>query len=294
MIPRRHEEETETMASFGLMLHAERGVDLARRAVDWLAERDHEVRLTAPDADRLGYPDLAVEINRLTPGLDLLISLGGDGTMLRSVALAAPENVPVMGVNLGQLGYLTQVEPAGLTVALKRFLSGAFTIEDRHRLAAVIERAGEPPVEVAALNEVVVEKSMMGRTVRLAVDLDGKHFTEYVCDGLILATATGSTAYAFSVRGPIIDPRHRAILLAPVAPHMLFDRSLVLQPDCQVEVRVVGERSAGVSVDGARAGSLNEGDVVRASMSPQPARLVTFGGLHFHSVLRSKFGLAER
>lgn len=282
------------MASFGLIVHAERGVDIARRAIEWLEERDHEVRLLEEDAGRLGHPDLAVDQTRLTPGLDLLISLGGDGTMLRSVALAAAGDVPVMGVNLGQLGYLTQVEPAGLTVALKRFLSGAFTIEDRHRLTAVVNRTDGASVTFEALNEVVVEKSMTGRTVRLAVELDGKHFTDYVCDGLILATATGSTAYAFSVRGPIIDPRHRAILLTPVAPHMLFDRSMVLQPDCQITVTVVSDRRAGVSVDGRQEGALQEGDVVRATMSHHPARLVAFGGLHFHSVLRSKFGLSER
>lgn len=282
------------MASFGFVVHSDRGEDIALRAVDWLAERGHEVRLTDEDAARLDRADLAVGSTRLTSGLDLLISLGGDGTMLRSVGLAAPENVPVMGVNLGQLGYLTQVEPAGLTIALKRFLSGAFTVEDRHRLSAVVERSDGSSEHFEALNEVVVEKSMMGRTVRLAVELDGKHFTDYVCDGLILATATGSTAYAFSVRGPIIDPRHRAILLAPVAPHMLFDRSLVLQPDCKIEVTVSSDRDAGFSVDGLQGGPLTEGDVVRATMSPQPARLVSFGGLHFHSVLRSKFGLSER
>lgn len=282
------------MAAFGLIVHTGRGLDLARGAIEWLRQRDHDVRLGEHEAVLLGFPELAVESDKLASGLDLLVSLGGDGTMLRSVELAAPDDVPVMGVNLGQLGYLTQVEPAGLTVALKRFLSGSFTIEDRHRVRATVERHGRAPLVFDALNEVVVEKSMMGRTVRLQVDLDGRHFTDYVCDGLILSTPTGSTAYAFSVRGPIIDPRHRAVLLTPVAPHMLFDRSMVLQPDGVVTVTVVSDRAAGVSVDGRSEGALEPGDVVRVTMSPQPARLVTFGGSDFHSVLRSKFGLSTR
>lgn len=282
------------MASFGLIVNTDKGIELARGAIDWLRQRDHEVRLTEEEAHLLGHSDLAVEADKLTSGLDLLLSLGGDGTMLRSVELAAPDDVPVMGVNLGQLGYLTQVEPSGLTVALKRFLSGSYTIEDRHRVRATVERRGRKPVVFDALNEIVVEKSMMGRTVRLEVELDGRPFTDYVCDGLILATATGSTAYAFSVRGPIIDPRHRAILMTPVAAHMLFDRAMVLQPDGIVTVTVAPDRGAGLSVDGRSEGALESGDVVRCTMSPQPARLVTFGGSDFHSVLRSKFGLSTR
>lgn len=282
------------MAAFGMIVHTGRATALATGAIDWLVQRGHEVRLVNDQAETLGHPDLGVDAAELASGLDLVISLGGDGTMLRSVELATRADVPVMGVNLGQLGYLTQVEPSGLNVALKRFLAGSFTIEDRHRVRATVERKGNGPVVFDALNEVVVEKSTMGRTVRLSVELDGRHFTDYVCDGLILATATGSTAYAFSVRGPIIDPRHRAILMAPVAPHMLFDRSLVLQPDGEVTVTVAADRGAGLSVDGRSEGTLEPGDVVRCTMSPRPARLVTFGGSDFHSVLRSKFGLSTR
>lgn len=282
------------MSSFGLVLHSERAYDLARDAIDWLTERGHEVRLSSADAAAIGHPDLGVPEPKLAAGLDLLLSLGGDGTMLLAVDLAAPEGVPVLGINLGELGYLTEVEPGGLRMALKRFLAGSYTIEPRLRLEVAVQRASEPPERFEALNEAVIEKSVMGHTVRLDVELDGRPFTSYVSDGLILATPTGSTAYAFSVRGPIIDPRHRAVLLTPVAPHMLFDRSLILQPDCLVKVTVAGRRSAGVSIDGRNAAALDPGDVITCTGSPQPARLVTFGARDFHSVLRSKFGLSER
>lgn len=282
------------MSAFGLVMHRARAAELAGGAIDWLLERGHEVRLESGDAIALGRPELGVDVDKLAVGLDLVLSLGGDGTMLRAVDLAAADDVPVLGVNLGQLGYLTEVEPAGIRMALKRFLAGSYTIEERLRLDVSVHRGGSEPERTEALNEVVVEKSQMGRTVRLDVELDGRPFTSYVCDGLLLATPTGSTAYAFSVRGPIIDPRHRAILMAPVAAHMLFDRSLVLQPDCRITVTVAGDRAAGVSVDGRAGEPLEPGDVVQCTGSPRPARIVTFGGHDFHAVLREKFGLIQR
>lgn len=282
------------MSSIGLVIHRGRATELALDAIDWLTERGHEVRLVDDEADHVGRSDLGVPETGLAAGLDLVVSLGGDGTMLRAVDLAAPEGVPVLGVNLGQLGYLTEVEPDGLRMALKRFLAGSYSLEDRLRLTATVRRRNEDPVVTEALNEVVVEKSMMGHTVRLDVELDGRPFTSYVSDGLILATPTGSTAYAFSVRGPIIDPRHRAVLMSPVAAHMLFDRSLVLQPDCAVRVTVGGDRHAGVSVDGRTGIPLAPGDTIECTGSEHPARLVTFGTSNFHAVLRSKFGLTSR
>ena len=281
------------MSTFGFVLHRERAGELARNTIDWLLERGHEVRLEADDAALVGSPELAVGPGELCQETDLILSLGGDGTMLRAVELAAADDVPVLGVNLGQLGYLTEVEPSGVRMALKRFLAGSYTIEERMRLDAVVTDAdGER--RSSALNEVVVEKSEMGHTVRLDVSLDGRPFSSYVADGLILATPTGSTAYAFSVRGPIVDPRHRAVLMAPVAAHMLFDRSIVLRPDCDVRVAVGGERPAGVSVDGRSFARLMPGSSVRCTASERPARLVAFGERDFHVVLREKFQLGER
>lgn len=282
------------MSSFGLVIHRDRAVELANETIEWLEARGHEVRLVDADAAQVGRPELGAEQHELAAGVDLMLSLGGDGTMLRAVELAADDAIPVLGVNLGQLGYLTEVEPAGIRMALKRFLAGSYSIEDRLRLRAVVHSSTQGTRTFSALNEVVVEKSQMGHTVRLDVELDGRAFISYVSDGVILSTPTGSTAYAFSVRGPIIDPRHRAVLMSPVAAHMLFDRSLVLQPDCQVRVTVAGDRAAGVSVDGRTGAPLAPGDVVECTGHPAPARLVTFGTHDFHAVLRSKFGLSER
>jgi len=285
------------MAAVGIVVHRERDVAwrLAADTAAWLSERGHDVRLPNSDAVTCGLEQHAWSTDEIAVGLDLLVALGGDGTVIRAVDLGAADQVPVLGVNVGQLGYLTVVEPEDLIGALKRFLAGSFDVEHRMRLAAEIRRA-DRTVEVltAALNEVVVERSGPGHTVRLDVSFDGEAFTSYVADGLIVATATGSTAYTFSVRGPIVAPRHRAIVRTPVSPHMLFDRSLVLEPDTEVVLAVAGHRVARVSVDGRDSGVADIGDAVVCTAAPDAARLVTFGHRDFHRVLRAKFGLADR
>jgi len=145
-----------------------------------------------------------------------------------------------------------------------------------------------------ALNEAVIEKAQSGHTVRLLARIDGAPFTHYAADGLIVATPTGSTAYSLSARGPIVSPRHRAMLLTPVSPHMLFDRSLVLDPSELVEIEVSGHRPAEVAIDGQPVGTLDDGDVVSCSPSAATAGFVRFGAYRYHQILKAKFGLADR
>lgn len=287
------------MSAFGFLLHSERelAAELGIELGDWLVDRGHEARFTKADAARLGRPDAGFDLHELAVGLDLMIGIGGDGTMLDAVGLATPAAVPVLGVNVGQLGYLTTVEPAGARSSLKRFLAGAYGIEERMRLATTIERAdGSTEIADPALNEVVLERFELGHTARINVELDGDPFTPYVADGVILATPTGSTAYAFSARGPIVDPRHRAQVLVPVSPHMLFDRALVLAPDTDVRLVVAGGRPAHLSIDGHSAGALEPGDAVRCTADPVPAHLIRFGqsNVHHHQVLKAKFALPDR
>ncbi|MDP9465620.1 MAG: NAD(+)/NADH kinase [Actinomycetota bacterium] len=270
---------------------------LARLAATWLAEHGHAAWMTPEDAEPLDLLDLVNERKPESAGLAL--SLGGDGTMLRAVKMIGGAGVPIIGVNIGLLGYLTEVEPPALTGALQRWAAGSeageWRIEERMMLDATLRRFGSDDIETwTALNEGVVEKQEAGHTVRLLVRIDGTPFTSYAADGLIIATPTGSTAYSLSARGPVVSPKHRALLLTPVSPHMLFDRSLVLDPDEQVEIEVIGHRAATLSIDGQQAASLAEGDTVSVRASTSVARFVRFGERRFHQILKTKFGLSDR
>ena len=259
----------------------------ADELVAWLNRAGHEVRRPDP---------LVLRDDGFAEGLDLVVSLGGDGSILRSVALVGDHEVPILGVNFGQLGYLTLVEPDDARRAIERFFSGDYDIEERMLLDV---RVHAPGTELDgsvhhALNEVTLERPVTLSTLRLSVSLDGAFFTTYAADGLIVATPTGSTAYAFSVRAPIVDATHRALLLTPISPHMLFDRSLVLAPSTRVQLTVGAQRPASLSVDGRSLGLLRDDDSITCTASPRVARLITFGPRDFHAVLKAKFGLNDR
>jgi NAD+ kinase len=286
------------MSTVTLVVHNQRAnaFELAREASQWLHERGHEVRMPLADAEAADLLDLAVPDDKLAQDVALAVSLGGDGTMLRTVNLVEDTEVPVLGVNVGLLGYLTEVEPNAMTSALERFFAGDYGIEDRMMLSVTIRsrRSLLDGWSFRALNEAVVEKTQSGHTVRMLVRIGGEVFTSYAADGLIVATPTGSTAYSLSARGPIVSPRHRALLLTPVSPHMLFDRSLILDPGETLSLEVIGHRPATLSVDGTSVGELEEGDTVDCSPADRSARLVTFGRRNFHRILKAKFGLSDR
>jgi NAD+ kinase len=284
------------VAVVGLLVHPthEDAARLAREAATWLLERGHEVRLPENDAPVAGLERHACPVDTFTKGLDLAVSLGGDGTMLRTVDTVADDDVPVLGVNLGHLGYLTEVEPAQLRDALTGFFAGEHRIERRMRMAVDVSARAVAPGVRPALNEAVLSRTPHGQIARVLVTVDGEPFTTYSADAMIVATPTGSTAYAWSAGGPLVDPSHEALLLTPVAAHMLFDRSLVLPPTACIRLEVADTRPVDLSVDGRSLGTLGEGDAVTCTAAPNPARLVSFGRRSFLGILKAKFGLAER
>ena len=286
------------MAVVALIVHHDRpsAAQLAADCAAWLVAHGHEVRIPAEDAAVVGLDQHAVDHDRLVAGAELAVSLGGDGTMLRTVELVATHDIPLVGVNLGQLGYLTEVDPSHLIDSLERFFRGDYQIETRMLLDVAIESlsGGVTVAREIALNEAVLEKTLSGHTVRLDVAINGHRFTSYATDGLIVATPTGSTAYAFSARGPIVAPTHRALSLTPVSPHMLFDRTLVLDADTEVKVTVMGHRPSALTVDGRLLGELRRGDAVVCTRSRHEARFVIFTPRDFHQILKAKFGLSDR
>ena len=286
------------MATVAMVVHPRppRAAEIAVSVTAWLTERGHQVRLPKEDADAVGLPAFGCDPDELADGIDLAVTLGGDGTILRTVQLVCQHATPIVGVNLGRLGYLTSVEPDDLVPSLERFLAGSYGIEERMMLAVAVERGdgADDGAEYWALNDAVVEKPQSGHTINVAVAIDGRFWTTYAADGLIVATPTGSTAYAFSARGPIVSPRLNALQMTPISPHMPFDRSLVFDSSEVIRIEVTEERAAMLVVDGREVALLQAGDAITCRAAPTPARFVTFDSRDFYGILKAKFGVADR
>jgi len=206
-------------------------------------------------------------------GIDLVVAVGGDGTFLRGAHAAATLGVPVLGVKVGRLGFLTEVEPGDAAGLIAQALAGEAPVEER--LAVVAEPMNGAAFEPEwGMNEIMIEKRARHRLVRLRVELDGDYLTTFSADGVIVATPTGSTAYSFSARGPIVSPSVDVLVVTAVAPHMVFDRSFVLGGEQMVTLEVVGDEPGLLSADGRDAVELAVGATVRIRRADQPARFV--------------------
>lgn len=259
---------------------------LAEQARRWWAAHGFSVVV-----DRVG----GAVISTLTEPLAFVISFGGDGTMLRAVQATAGRGVPVLGVNLGKLGYLTEVEPETTTAAFARLVAGDYAIESRMALEIHVESGpGEHQRPFTAINEVAIERVTPGHTVRLAVQIDGSPFLTYSADGLLVATPTGSTAYNLSARGPVLSPRLRALVLTAISPHGLFDRSVVLSADQRVSVNVLADHEVALVVDGSAVARLHRDAEVHIGAAECEVAFVSLGQRDFHAVLRAKFSVADR
>ena len=279
------------------MVHPERSesLELAAALAGYLEKSGNKVRLDEVGASAVGRSELGCSTEDFAADADLAVSIGGAGTMLRTFERVAQAGVPVLGVNVGHLGYLTEFEADEAQTAVDKALRGDLPVEERLMIQSRVQRSdGEIEGTWIGLNEAVVEKKSQGHTVRLEVTIDDSPFATYAGDVLIVSTPTGSTAYNLSARGSIVAPTHWSLQLTPVAPHMLFDRSLVLRPDTEIRISVVGEREANLSVDGRSVAALRDGDVMIATRSEVIARLVTSGSGGFQQVLKQKFGLKDR
>ena len=260
-----------------------------------LEAKGHHLWLCAADAQAHGVVQLASD--RDASDADLVIVLGGDGTVLRAVNMLNGAPVPVLGVNVGVLGYLTEVGIDRAIEAVTTTLGGKagtdYLVDKRMLLQVTVSQKDRPQTVWRALNEAVLEKQQSGHTVWIDVTVNHELFERYSADGVIVATPTGSTAYSMSARGPVVSPRHRALIVTPVSPHMNFDRSLVLDPDEHLQMVVAGTRPVDLAIDGRRVASLGAGDSVSFTPDSCTAHFVRFSPPKFHQILRSKFGLTE-
>ena len=275
----------------GMVVHGGRpgSRDASGRLIEWLRERAVFVRSLEGESDAGDEQQPAASF---ADGLDLVVSIGGDGTLLRAARMASEADVPVLALKVGRVGFLTELEPAEAPTFLSQVLEhGTMLVEERMAVEAHPQGAPWDQSEWA-LNEVIVEKRARHRLITLAAFIGDEHVTTFSADGVIVATPTGSTAYSFSARGPIVSPRVPSMLLTPVSPHMVFDRSMVLSDEEGVLLEVRGEEPGLLSADGRPGLELPIGSRVRIGRSARPARLVRRPeSPSFFSLLREKFSL---
>lgn len=256
------------MKKVGIFVHSRLAVAgrLAEQVSEYLKSHDVRAVWTVTDWDDAS---LAGHM----PGTELLICMGGDGTVLRAARSVIPNPVLILGVNMGRLGFLAEVRPAQLLDSLPGVLAGKYRVEQRAMLQAKVTDRGQV---LHALNDVVVGRQTVGRPVYVDVSVDGARVAIHRCDAVIVATATGSTAYSLSVGGPILHPESQDILVTPVSPHIAAARPLVLPPEVSIELKVTTDKDAVASIDGQVDLPLESGDTVTLCRSPHVARFVRF------------------
>lgn len=278
----------------GMVVHTGRpsAVDAAGHAARLLTERGVEVVALRGD-EPLDIDVTQVDAQAFVDDTDVVFSFGGDGTFLRAAHRCRDAGVPVLGVNLGRIGFLAEIEVPLLEPAIERLVSGDYLVEDRATIEATVTGPGGDVLGRAwALNDVSIEKTARQRLLLMDLWVAGEQFATIPADALVLATATGSTAYALSAGGPILSPRVAAMLVTPVAPHSLFDRTIVCAPDEIVHVTVQPDQAPAVlSVDGRDPLAVPAGGQVEATASDTPVRVLRVDPPHFYELVRRKFHL---
>jgi len=276
--------------------HKIEAVKLAGELADWLASRGVRPLLSNDVAHAAGKAEIGADDSELTR-TDLLLILGGDGTMLRWTRLTANCETPMLGVNFGRYGFITEVEPDLVKNALERFLAGDYAISERVVLKATVTGASGPPATYYALNDVVVSKGPIARMVALHTYVNDKFIVTYAADGIIIASPTGSTAYSLSAGGPVVHPDVSVLIITPVCPHTLNVRSLVV-PDRE-RIKIISECREGepdtmLTLDGQLGEHLHCEDAVEISKAEFTAKLVQFEPQSFYDKLQTRLRWGER
>jgi len=247
------------------------------------------VLLEREAAELAGKPKLAATMNEIKRRADLIVVLGGDGTILRVARDLDGSATPILGVNLGNLGFLTSVRSDKLKDPVRTVLRGDYDLSHRQTLQTALIRGGKRKEAHRALNDVVISRGAFSRIVRLRLFIDGELLTEYVCDGMIFATATGSTAYSLSAGGPILVPTARALIITPICPHALSNRSVIAGENSVIRCQVASAAAELLlTVDGQVQLRMEVGDEVEVRQSPRSVQLVTPKQHSYFQVLREK------
>lgn len=280
----------QMMKRVGLVCHPK--IDAAHRLAQAATDRLAGLGISAWSGSAWEEEELLEQLK----GTDLLISLGGDGTLVRLARLTAGANTPILGVNLGRVGFLAELQPDQVIDSLPALAEGRFWLEERMMLRASLEQDGRSAERNAthahqfeAINEVVVSRGRVARIVRIAAHVDGQYLTTYAADGLIVATPTGSTAYALAAGGPILNPQLANLVVVPIAPHLTVDTALVLPARARVRLVLSCEEEGTLTVDGQVDHPLCNGDAVVVTASEHLCRLVRLGEHnYFYKTLMQK------
>lgn len=283
------------MKNLGLIGHLDRpNVGAATRSIiEWCEQNGITIRISAELGSLIGRSDIASETGEIGRSSDIIISLGGDGSMLSSARASGVHSIPVLGINLGNLGFLTEVPENKIDDSLDRLKAGKYRIEERMVLDVRIGSDGEEGI--FALNDIVIYHGESAKLIELHLFANDEFVSSYSGDGIIISTPTGSTAYSLSVGGPIISPRMEAIEVSPISPHTLTLRPIIFPADDILTVKVAEKSDQPrVSVDGRVAGNLEKGRKVRIKKAAHKMKLVRFGEKSFYSALRKKLHWGKR
>lgn len=265
----------------------------ATQVVTELRSAGFSVRALDDEAAEIGLADVeAIPADRAAEGAELVVTLGGDGTFLRGAELARNTGVPLLGINLGQVGFLAEAEVADMAAAVWRLARGDYAVEERITVDALVEHDGQQVGSTWALNEATVEKGQPARMLEVLVEVDGRRLSRYGCDGVVCATPSGSTAHAMSAGGPVVWPQVEALLLVPISAHALFSRPLVVAPHSTISIAVEPHAPEAVlTCDGRRTVPVPPGGTVTLRRGAAPVRLVRLTDRPFTDRLVAKLRL---
>lgn len=279
------------MDNIGLIANLDKArvITLVKEVISWLEKKDKKIVLPDSCASALGRPDLACAEKDWAGNIDCAIVLGGDGTLLNTARSIAPAGVPLFGINLGQLGFLTEVEVKDTIPALEKFISGTYIVEKRMMLQAVVKRGGKVSENFIALNDAVITKGAFARLIRLQTFVNDEYVETYPADGIIISTPTGSTAYSLSAGGPLVTPDLELMMVTPICPHTLYARPLVIDAANRVKVVILSDQGEiMLTIDGQHGFSLLPGDEVIIEKAPYYTKLLKLNRRSFFEILREK------
>lgn len=270
-------------------------VEFAREVAAWLKERDKQVFLEQGLADALGGEPQGYLAKAIPALVNLIIVLGGDGTLISVARKIRDLGVPILGVNLGSLGFLTEITRKELFSVLEQVLDGDFSVSSRIMLDVKVQRQGKEVGHFHVLNDVVINKGALARIIDMEACIDNEYLTTYKADGLIISTPTGSTAYNMAAGGPIISPGTSCLVLTPICPHMLTNRPIIISDNSDVRVEVkFQDEDVVLTADGQVGMPLKGGDVVEVRKSRSRTMLISSPTRNYYEVLRTKLRWGER